>query len=63
MLLDTNNDGIDDIELDGADLPTFDSTQPVGTFVTAQFDLKSGNGFIDPPRSQVDVVTIGKKDD
>ena len=49
MLLDTDNDGVNDVELDGADLSTFDSTQPVGTFVTAQFDLKSGNGFLDWP--------------
>jgi len=49
MLLDTNNDGVDDVELDGADISTFDSTQAVGTFVTAQFDLKTGNGFLDWP--------------
>jgi minor extracellular serine protease Vpr len=49
MLLDTNNDGVDDIELDGADLSAFDSTQPVGTFVTAQFNLKTGKGFLDWP--------------
>jgi subtilisin family serine protease len=49
LLLDTNNDGINDVELDGADLSTFDSAQPVGTFVTAQFDLKTGNGFLDWP--------------
>jgi hypothetical protein len=49
MLLDTNNDGVDDVELDGADLSAFDSTQPVGTFVTAQFDLKTSKGFLDWP--------------
>lgn len=49
MLLDTDNDGVDDVELDGADLSTFVPTQPVGTFVTAQFDLKSGNFFLDWP--------------
>jgi hypothetical protein len=49
MLLDTNNDGVDDVELDGADISTFDPNQPVGTFVTAQFDLKTGNGFLDWP--------------
>jgi len=49
LLLDTNNDGVDDVELDGADISTFDSTQSVGTFVTAQFDLKTGAGFLDWP--------------
>jgi hypothetical protein len=49
LLLDTNNDGVDDVELDGADISTFDPNQPVGTFVTAQFDLKTGNGFLDWP--------------
>jgi minor extracellular serine protease Vpr len=49
MLLDTNNDGVNDIELDGADISSFDSTQPVGRFVTAQFDLKTGKGFLDWP--------------
>lgn len=49
LLLDTNGDGVDDVELDGADLSAFDSSQPVGTFVTAQFDLKTGKGFLDWP--------------
>jgi subtilisin family serine protease len=50
MLLDTNNDGINDVELDGADISAIDSTQPVGTFVTAQFELKKdGRRFLDWP--------------
>jgi minor extracellular serine protease Vpr len=49
MLLDTDNDGVDDVELDGADLSVFDPTQAVGTFVTVQFDLKTGDGFLDWP--------------
>lgn len=49
MLLDTNNDGVDDVELDGADISVFDPTQAVGTFVTAQFDLNTGDGFLDWP--------------
>jgi minor extracellular serine protease Vpr len=49
MLLDVNNDGVDDVELDGADISVIDPTQAVGTFVTAQFDLKTGDGFLDWP--------------
>jgi subtilisin family serine protease len=50
MLLDTNNDGVNDVELDGADISALDSTQPVGTFVTAQFELKkNGQHFLDWP--------------
>jgi hypothetical protein len=50
MLLDTDNDGVDDIELDAADLSAFIAGQPVGTFVTAQVDLKHPkNSFLDWP--------------
>lgn len=46
-LLDVDGDGVPDYELDAADLSQFDSTQAPGTYVTAQFDLKTGAAFLD----------------
>ena len=46
-LVDTNNDGNPDVEIVAIDYSYLDSTVDPGTYVTAQFDVASGNGFID----------------
>jgi minor extracellular serine protease Vpr len=49
MDIDANNDGIPEFILLGADLSLFDPSAPPGTFVTAQIDAASGDGFLDWP--------------
>jgi subtilisin family serine protease len=47
LYLDTDKDGKDDVLLLGIDGSFVSSTIPVGTYVTAQIDLATGDGFID----------------
>jgi len=46
-LIDVNNDGTPDIEIAALDYTYLNSDADPGTFVTAQFDLATGDGFID----------------
>ncbi len=46
-LVDTNDDGTPDVEVIAADMSVLDSTADPGTYVTAQFDLNTGDAFID----------------
>jgi subtilisin family serine protease len=48
FLVDTNNDGVPDVEVLAIDYSYLNSSVSIGTkYVTAQFDLATGNGFID----------------
>jgi len=46
-LIDTNDDGTPDVELVAVDYSYLNPDVDPGTFVTAQFDLNSGDGFVD----------------
>jgi hypothetical protein len=46
LLIDTDDDGVEDIILVGVDYSAFDSTADPGAFITAQFTA-DGDGFID----------------
>ncbi len=47
LFLDTNKDGVDDVQLEAADWKSLDPTNgTLGTYVTAQFD-STGAGFLD----------------
>lgn len=47
IFIDTDKDGVDDIELDAADGSLFDQPTLTGTIITAQFDLATGAGILD----------------
>ena len=47
FLVDSNNDGTPDVEVIAIDYSYLNSSASPGTYVTAQFDLATGNGFID----------------
>jgi hypothetical protein len=47
FLVDTNNDGNADVEVLAIDYSYLNSNADPGTYVTAQFDLATGDGFID----------------
>ncbi|MDE2196758.1 MAG: S8 family serine peptidase [Gammaproteobacteria bacterium] len=47
IFLDTDHDGVDDVELDMADGSQFGIASLTGAIVTAQFDLHTGAGFLD----------------
>jgi hypothetical protein len=46
-LIDTNNDGIPDVEVLAIDYSYLNPNVDPGTYVTAQFDVATGDGFID----------------
>jgi hypothetical protein len=47
LLIDTNDDGVEDVILVGVDYSEFDDTADPGAFVTAQFTADGEEGFID----------------
>jgi len=46
-LIDTNGDGVPDVEVIAADYSQLSSAGTLGTYITAQFDLTGGGGFLD----------------